>query len=127
MPHNGQVDKSHAQWVQSENANKTHDGPNTSCIPHPEGLQCAPPYASTVTSVKQGEMHCQQHEDTCPLQLGEGMYFIDSLNFRQGSLDSLVRETPKETLKITTTISKGRTASKKGDLPLQVHEIMGKI
>ena len=33
--------------------------------------------------------------------------FIDSLNFLQGSLDSLVSSTPKELLKITTTISKG--------------------
>jgi len=37
----------------------------------------------------------------------EGLRFIDSLNFLQGSLDSLVSATPKETLKITSTISKG--------------------
>ena len=36
-----------------------------------------------------------------------GLRFIDSLNFLQGSLDSLVRATPKESLKITSTISNG--------------------
>ena len=36
-----------------------------------------------------------------------GLRFIDSLNFLQGSLDSLVSATPKESLKITSTISKG--------------------
>ena len=35
-----------------------------------------------------------------------GLCFIDSLNFLQGSLDSLVSATPKKSLKITT-ISKG--------------------
>ncbi|KAL9957602.1 hypothetical protein ACROYT_G034521 [Oculina patagonica] len=35
-----------------------------------------------------------------------GLRFIDSLNFLQGSLDSLVSATPKETLKITKVISK---------------------
>ena len=33
-----------------------------------------------------------------------GLRFIDSLNFLQGSLDSLVSATPKEALKITSTI-----------------------
>jgi len=37
----------------------------------------------------------------------ESLRFIDSLNFLQGSLDSLVSATPKESLKITSTISKG--------------------
>ena len=36
-----------------------------------------------------------------------GLRFIDSLNFLHGSLDSLVRATPKESLKITSTISNG--------------------
>jgi len=36
-----------------------------------------------------------------------GLHFIDSFNFLQGSLDSLVSATPKESLKITSTISKG--------------------
>ena len=36
-----------------------------------------------------------------------GLRFIDSLNFLQESLDSLVSATPKESLKITSTISKG--------------------
>jgi len=36
-----------------------------------------------------------------------GLHFIDSCNFLQGSLDSLVSATPKESLKITSTISKG--------------------
>ncbi|KAL9958234.1 hypothetical protein ACROYT_G035222 [Oculina patagonica] len=35
-----------------------------------------------------------------------GLRFIDSLNFLQGSLDSLVSATPKESLKITKVISK---------------------
>ncbi|KAL9954681.1 hypothetical protein ACROYT_G042247 [Oculina patagonica] len=34
-----------------------------------------------------------------------GLRFIDSLNFLQGSLDSLVKDTPKEALKITKVIS----------------------
>ena len=37
----------------------------------------------------------------------DGLRFIDSLNFLQGSLDSLVKATPKEALKITSTISNG--------------------
>ena len=40
------------------------------------------------------------------LSLG-GLSFIDSLNFLQGSLDSLVSATPKETLKMTSKVSKG--------------------
>ena len=46
--------------------------------------------------------------------------FIDSLNFLQGSLDSLVRATPKESLKITSTISKGSDLLyKKGMYPYE--------
>ena len=37
----------------------------------------------------------------------DGLRFIDSLNFLQGSLDSLVKATPKEALKITSTLSNG--------------------
>ena len=37
----------------------------------------------------------------------DGLRFIDSLNFLQGSLDSLVKATPKEALKIISTISNG--------------------
>ena len=48
-----------------------------------------------------------------------GLRFIDSLNFLQGSLDSLVSATPKEALKITSTIAKGsELLYKKGILPL---------
>ena len=36
-----------------------------------------------------------------------GLCFIGSFNFLQGSLDALVKATPKERLKITSTISKG--------------------
>jgi len=43
-----------------------------------------------------------------------GLRFIESLNFLQGSLDSLVSATPKESLKITSTISKGSNFTKKG-------------
>jgi len=49
-----------------------------------------------------------------------GLRFIDSLNFLQGSLDSLVRATPKELLKITSTISKGSDLLyKKGIYPYE--------
>ena len=49
-----------------------------------------------------------------------GLRFIDSLNFLQGSLDSLVRATPKEALKITSTIAKGsELLSKKGIYPYE--------
>ena len=49
-----------------------------------------------------------------------GLRFIDSLNFLQGSLDSLVRATPKESLKITSTISNGSDLLyKKGIYPYE--------
>ena len=49
-----------------------------------------------------------------------GLRFIDSLNFLQGSLDSLVRATPKEALKITSTIAKGsELLYKKGIYPYE--------
>ena len=49
-----------------------------------------------------------------------GLRFIDSLNFLQGSLDSLVSATPKESLKITSTISKGSDLLyKKGIYPYE--------
>jgi len=49
-----------------------------------------------------------------------GLRFIDSLNFLEGSLDSLVRATPKEALKITSTISKGSDLLyKKGIYPYE--------
>ena len=49
-----------------------------------------------------------------------GLRFIDSLNLLQGSLDSLVRATPKESLKITSTISNGSDLLyKKGIYPYE--------
>ena len=49
-----------------------------------------------------------------------GLRFIDSFNFLQGSLDSLVSATPKESLKITSTISKGSDQLyKKGIYPYE--------
>jgi len=49
-----------------------------------------------------------------------GLRFIDSLNFLQGSLDSLASATPKESLKITSTISKGSDLLyKKGIYPYE--------
>ena len=49
-----------------------------------------------------------------------GLRFIDNLNFLQGSLDSLVRATLKEALKITSTISKGSDLLyKKGIYPYE--------
>ena len=48
------------------------------------------------------------------------IHFIDSLNFLQASLDSLVSATPKELLKITSTISKGSDLLyKKGIYPYE--------
>ena len=50
----------------------------------------------------------------------DGLRFIDSLNFLQGSLDSLVKATPKEALKITSTISNGSDLLyKKGIYPYE--------
>ena len=49
-----------------------------------------------------------------------GLRFIDSLNFLQGSLDSLVKVTPKSELKITSTISNGSDLLyKKGIYPYE--------
>ena len=56
----------------------------------------------------------------------DGLRFIDSLNFLQGSLDSLVKATPKEALKMTSTISNGSDLLlQKGNLPIRVHGFMG--
>ena len=50
----------------------------------------------------------------------DGLRFIDSLNFLQGSLDSLVKATPKEALKMTSTISNGSDLLyKKGIYPYE--------
>ena len=50
----------------------------------------------------------------------DGLRFIDSLNFLQGSLDSLVEATPKDELKITSTISNGSDLLyKKGIYPYE--------
>ena len=49
-----------------------------------------------------------------------GLRFIDSLNFLQGSLDSLVKPTPKESLRNTAKISKGSDLLfKKGIYPYE--------
>ena len=49
-----------------------------------------------------------------------GLCFIDSFNFLQGSLDSLVSATPNESLEITSTISKGNELlHKKGIYPYE--------
>ena len=49
-----------------------------------------------------------------------GLCFIDSLNFLQGSLDSLVSATSKESFKITAEISKGSDPLyKKGIYPYE--------
>ena len=61
LPHNGKVPWSRAQRMQSENANKTQDGPNTSCISQPEGLRRTPFNASDVTAAERGQMRRQQH------------------------------------------------------------------
>ena len=50
----------------------------------------------------------------------EGLRFIDSLNFLQGSLDSLVKATPKSELKITSSFSNGSDLLyKKGIYPYE--------
>ena len=57
-----------------------------------------------------------------------GLRFIDSLNFLQGSLDSLVSATPKESLKITSTISKGSyLLYKKGIYPYEYMDSWGRF
>ena len=49
-----------------------------------------------------------------------GLRFIDSLNFLQGSLDSLVKATPKSELKITSSFSNGSDLLyKKGIYPYE--------
>ena len=57
-----------------------------------------------------------------------GLSFIDSLNFLQGSLDSLVSATPKEALKITSTIAKGsELLYKKGIYPYEYMDSWGRF
>ena len=57
-----------------------------------------------------------------------GLRFIDSLNFLQGTLDSLVSATPKESLKITSTISKGSDLLyKKGIYPYEYMDSWGRF
>ena len=57
-----------------------------------------------------------------------GLRFIDSFNFLQGSLDSLVSATPKESLKITSTISKGSDLLyKKGIYPYEYMDSWGRF
>ena len=73
-------------------------------------------------------MSLQQKEVTCiannmekyiTFSLGN-LRFIDSLNFMQGSLDSLASATPNESLKITSTISNGsELLYKKGIYPYE--------
>ena len=54
--------------------------------------------------------------------------FIDSFNFLQGSLDSLVSATPNESLKITSTISKGsELLYKKGIYPYDYMDSWGRF
>ena len=92
--------------MQFETSYKPQDVQNTSCIPQPEWLRRAPFNASDVTDKKEVKMYPKQHGEICDI-LVECLHFIDSLNFLQKSLDSLVSETPKKSLKITSTISKG--------------------
>ncbi|KAL9969009.1 hypothetical protein ACROYT_G021166 [Oculina patagonica] len=62
---------------------------------------------SKLSQATQKEVKCVANnmEKYITFSLG-GLRFIDSLNFLQGSLDSLVSAAPKESLKITKTISK---------------------
>ena len=57
-----------------------------------------------------------------------GLRFIDSFNFFQASLDSLVNATPKQKLKITSTISKGSDLLyKKGIYPYEYMDSWGRF
>ena len=57
-----------------------------------------------------------------------GLRFIDSFNFLQGSLDSLVSATPNESLKITSTISKGsELLYEKGIYPYEYIDSWGRF
>ena len=57
-----------------------------------------------------------------------GLRFINSFNFLQASLDSLVSATPKESLKITSTISKGSDLLyKKGIYPYEYMDSWAKF
>ena len=70
-------------------------------------------------SQQQKEVNCIANNMEKYITLSLGL-FIDSLNFLQGSLDSLVRATPKEALKITSSISKGSDLLyKKGIYPYE--------
>ena len=53
-----------------------------------------------------------------------GLRFIDSLNFLQSSLDSLVSATPKDSLRNTAEVSKGSGLLFEGNLPLRVYGLM---
>ena len=62
------------------------------------------------------------------IESGEVLRFIDSLNFLQGSLDSVVSVTPKESLKITSTILKGRKLFyKKGIYPYKYMDLWERL
>ena len=57
-----------------------------------------------------------------------GLSFIDSFNFLQGSLNSLVSATPKESFKITSTISKSSELRyKKGIYPYEYMDSWGRF
>ena len=101
-----QVPRSHKQRMQSETARKTQDCPNSCRVSQPKGLRRTTPDASDVAVAERNEMHRQQHGKIHHIFVG-GLRFIDSLNFLQESLDSLVSVTPKESLKLTRSISKG--------------------
>ena len=101
--------------MQFETAYKPQDVTNTSCVPQPEGLRCTPFNASDFTAE---ERVANNMEKYITFSVGN-IHFIDSLNFLQASLDSLVSATPKESLKITSTISKGSDLLyQKGDISL---------
>ncbi|KAL9988589.1 hypothetical protein ACROYT_G003048 [Oculina patagonica] len=61
---------------------------------------------SKLSQATQKEVKCVANnmEEYITFSLG-GLRFIDSLNFLQGSLDSLVSATPKESLKVTKSLS----------------------
>ena len=60
----------------------------------------APTYASDMAVAERGEVYCPQH-GVSHFQSGGCVSLNESLKFLQGSLDSLVRATPKKTIKIT--------------------------
>lgn len=106
LPPDRQVPRSRAQCMQFQLTNKPQNGSNSSRVLQPEGLRRLPPYAIDFKSAERCQIYRQQHGEITSFSV-EGLRFIDRYNFLQGRLHSLVEATPKEALKLTSSISKG--------------------